>query len=79
MGMGVFKIINSKPLVREALINQKSFYGGIKLAGPPTRRARFWLLPGRALVLPQLPTSRDQFPLCHKTYKHVLVKFFALN
>ena len=42
-------------------------------------RARFRLLTGRAQVLPQSPTSRDQFPLYHKTYKHVLVRFFALN
>ena len=43
------------------------------------RRARFWLLTGGALVLPQSPTFRDQFPLYHKTNKHILVRFFVLN
>ena len=43
------------------------------------RRARFWLLTGRALVLPPSPTYRDPFPLYYMTYKHILVRIFALN
>ena len=33
----------------------------------------------RALVLPQSPTYRDQFPLYHKAYKHVFGKFFCFK
>ena len=34
-------------------------------------RARFWLMTGSALVLPQSLTFSDQFPLYHKACKHV--------
>ena len=36
----------------------------------PAHRARFWLLTGRALVLPHSPTSLDYLTLHPKAYKH---------